>query len=60
MDMNEWGDPVDTVYMVMLENTVAVGYRNWRTANEYADQKNIELLKQGHPESYWIAGHVVV
>ena len=59
MNTNEWGDPADTVYIAMLDNTVVGVYKNWKTANEYADRENIKLLKQGHPESFWVATHPV-
>ena len=54
MSTNEWDDPENTVYLVMLDNTLAVIFKSWKSANEYAERENIKLLKHGHPEIYWV------
>ena len=53
-ELNQWGDPVNTVYLVMMDNALERVFKCWKAANDYAEKKNIAAIKRGEPENFWV------
>lgn len=52
MSNSDYGFADDVVFCVMLENHLVMVFRDWKDANEYANDKTIEDMQNGHNSEY--------
>jgi hypothetical protein len=49
MELNEWGDPTNTVYIVRIGDALMRAFKDWKAANEYAEKEYIKSCHAGYP-----------
>ncbi len=62
-ELNQWGDPVNTVYVVMMggaENgTLVRVFKDWKAANEYADAEYAKARHEGYSVDFTVCAETL-
>lgn len=59
MQLNQWGDPINTVYIVYLDSAVWRVFSDWKAANEYADAQQAKYLREGQPGEFVVSSEAM-
>lgn len=60
MELNQWGDPINSVYVVLMDGTLWGLFKDWKVANEHAEAQYMKHLRDGHEVEFTVCAEPLV
>lgn len=60
MELNQWGDPINSVYVVLLDGAFWGVFKDWKVASEHAEAQRVKYLRDGYEVGFTVCAEPLV